>query len=251
MGIGFVGHGAPTLALDPKKGAEVASVTEAEPTPAAILVVSAHWEEEEPTLGTTEKRPLIYDFYGFPEPLYRVQYPAPGAPDLAERVRGLVPGVRQVDRGLDHGVWAPLIHISPGGKVPVLQLSLAYPGDPRKLFDLGASLAPLSAEGVLLLGSGNVVHNLRAIDFHDRTPPPGWAIEFDAWCEDALVRKDYDLLIDFARRGPGASLAHPTHEHFLPLLLAAGAASAGALAPHFPLTGFEYATIGRRCVVWS
>ena len=252
--IAFVGHGAPTTALDPKKGGEMARVMEGLGTPKAILCISAHWEEDEPTLGTTTARKLIYDFHGFPEQLYHVQYPAPGAPELAARVRALLHStctVREApERGLDHGVWAPLLHLAPGGTIPVLQLSLAFPREPERLVAVGHALAPLHDEGVLLLGSGNVVHNLRAIDWNERQPPPGWALEFDTWCEETLKRGDLNALAAFTAT-PSARLAHPTTEHFQPLLVVAGAAKRQGLVPRSTLTGFEYGSIGRRCVQWQ
>jgi len=250
----FVGHGAPTTALDAKKGAEMARVLDGLPTPKAILCVSAHWAEDEPTLGTTTVRKLIYDFHGFPEQLSHVQYPSPGAPELAARVRELLRStcaVREApERGLDHGVWAPLVHLVPGGTIPVLQLSLAFSSEPERLVALGSALAPLHDEGVLLMGSGNVVHNLRAVDWNERQPPPGWALEFDAWCEDTLKRGDLNGLAAFTET-PSARLAHPTTEHFLPLLVVAGAAKQRGLVPRTTLTGFEYGSIGRRCVQWA
>lgn len=251
MSVAFVGHGAPTLAFDRQKGAELAAMRPALGDVRALLVVSAHWECATPTLGATEPRPLIYDFSGFSEPLYHVSYPAPAAPDLAASVRDILgPIPHAADRGWDHGVWVPLLHLFPKHDVPLLQLSLA--GTPRSMFELGGKLAPLAREGVCILGTGNVVHNLRRIDFHEREPPPGWAIEFDAWAAEALTSRDYDALSDFERRGPHAALAHPTHEHFMPLLFAAGAANAlGMTRASFPVTGFEFGNIDRRCVVWE
>ena len=254
MSIVFVGHGAPTTALDPRKGGEMARVMEGLAVPTAILCISAHWEEDEPTLGTTTVRKLIYDFNGFPEQLYHVQYPAPGAPALAARVRTLLHSTCTVHeapaRGLDHGVWSPLVHMVPGGTIPVLQLSLAFPSEPSMLVDVGAALAPLHDEGILLLGSGNVVHNLRAVDWNERQPPPGWALEFDIWCEDTLKRGDMNALAAFTTT-PSARLAHPTSEHFLPMLVVAAAAKQRGLVPRSTLTGFEYGSIGRRCVQWG
>ena len=251
MTVLFLGHGAPTLAFDKKKGAEIAAIRPLLGEVRGLLVVSAHWELGAPTLGATTSRPLIYDFSGFSEPLYHVSYPAPPAPEVARMVLEILGPIEQApERGWDHGVWVPLLHLCPDHDVPILQLSLG--GSARSTFDLGAKLAPLAKQGVCIVGSGNLVHNLRRIDFYEREPPPGWAIEFDAWAAEALANRDYEALVEFERRGPHAALAHPTHEHFLPVLFAAGAANgAGAGRPSFPVTGFEFGNIDRRCVLWS
>ena len=251
MSVLFLGHGAPTLAFDKTKGAEIAAIRPLLGEVRALLVVSAHWELATPTLGATTSRPLIYDFSGFSEPLYHVSYPAPPAPEVARMVLEILGPIEQApERGWDHGVWVPLLHLCPDHDVPILQLSLG--GSARSTFDLGSKLAPLAKQGVCIVGSGNLVHNLRRIDFYEREPPPGWAIEFDAWAAEALAKGDHEALVEFERRGPHAALAHPTHEHFLPALFAAGAAhGSGAGAPSFPVTGFEFGNIDRRCVLWS
>ncbi len=242
----FVAHGAPTLALDPVAGADFARWGQALPRPEAVLVLSAHWESAPPTIGATSTRPLVYDFYGFPPPLYEVRYPAPGAPALAERLAGLLPELRrQPERGLDHGAWVPLVHLWPDADVPVLQLSLPSELGPRALIELGRRLAPLRREGVLLIGSGNLTHNLRRLGFGSSAAPEGWASEFDAWCADALARHDLDALADWGR-APGARLSHPTAEHFLPLLVTAGAAADDPV--RFPISGFEHQNLSRRSV---
>jgi 4,5-DOPA dioxygenase extradiol len=247
---GFVGHGAPLLALDAQKGAPLRAWGAALGTPRAVLVVSAHWEAAPASLGATGTRPLVYDFGGFPRPLYEVQYPAPGAPWLADRVDALLGApARRTDRGLDHGVWTPLVHLFPDADVPVLQLSLPSREGPRALFALGRRLAPLRAEGVFVLGSGNVTHDLRAVDFSETTPPPGWARDFDAWVRETLARRDWDTLVDFAAKAPAYRRAHPTDEHWLPILVAAGAgADATGEAVRFPIEGWEFGSLSRRAV---
>jgi 4,5-DOPA dioxygenase extradiol len=178
MPVAFAAHGAPLLALDEQKGADLRLWAEAMPRPGAILVVSPHWQTRDPTIGATQTLPLLYDFSGFPEALSKVQYPAPGAPELALRVeqvaRGKLALGHSPDRRLDHGAWAPLVHMYPGADVPVLQLSLPR-REPEELFNLGRLLAPLADEGVLVLCTGVLVHNLRRIDFGGATPTPGWA----------------------------------------------------------------------------
>src|SRR5687767_2015172 len=150
----FVGHGAPLLAVDSVLGEPLRQLGRQLRRPRAILAVSAHWEESPLTLGTTEQRELIYDFSGFPEELYRVRYPAPGAPWLADRIEALLPDrpPKRSQRGLDHGVWTPLVHLYPDADVPVLQLSMPRSDSADALFELGKALAPLRDEGVLILG---------------------------------------------------------------------------------------------------
>jgi 4,5-DOPA dioxygenase extradiol len=212
-------------------------------------MVSAHWERRPASLGATRTVPLVYDFSGFPERYYQTRYPAPGAPALAARVRDLL-AARQiavaddVDRGLDHGAYVPLVAMYPEADVPVLQLSM--PGlDVQALFSLGQALAPLRDEGVLIFGSGFLTHNMR----HGFKPGvPTWAREFDAWAEAALSRFDVDALLDFQARAPAAAIALPTWEHYAPLLVAAGAAGERPRVT-FPITGFwKNAAFTRRSV---
>lgn len=250
--VGFVGHGAPTLAIDPVRGAELAAVARSFPAPAAVLVVSAHWETRAPTLGAVQERPLVYDFNGFPEALYRARYPSPGAPDLARRAENLLRPwnvARAVERGLDHGAWVPLVHMFPSAERPVLQLSLPSRLPGAELLKIGAALAPLRTEGVFILGSGSLTHNLRLSRYEDPAPPPAWAIEFDQWVEGVLDRWDIDALADYRRRAPALHVAHPTEEHFLPLLIAAGAASGARPKVTFPVVGFEHRAMSRRSVL--
>lgn len=242
---GFVSHGAPTLALDAAKGAPLRAWGEALGRPSAVLCVSAHWETDRPTLGATETLPLIYDFGGFDRALYEVSYPAPGAPELAERVAELVDVDRAPRRGWDHGVWTPLVWMWPGADVPVLQLSLPR-ASPAELVALGAALRPLRADGVFILGSGSMTHNLGRMS-RDGFPPAQWAEAFDAWIAEVLGdRRDAELL-DYERTAPRFRTAHPTDEHWTPLLVALGAADPDAPAT-FPVTGWEYGNLSRRCV---
>jgi 4,5-DOPA dioxygenase extradiol len=244
----FVGHGAPTVALDADKGAPFAQWGAELARPRAVLVVSAHWAAPRVTTGALETVPLVYDFYGFPDAMYRIQWPAPGAPELAERVGALLGG--SVDaapgRGLDHGVWTPLLWMFPKADVPVLQLAMPAVATYAELVALGRRLAPLRDEGVLIVGSGNITHNLRRVDRGDQAATPGWALDFDRWCEDVLARGDLDALVGAPERAPEFGTNHPTDEHFRPLLVVAGAAT-GAPA-RFPVTGFEFGSLSRRAV---
>jgi len=239
MPVIFAAHGAPILLDDAEWMAELAAWAKAMPRPRAILMVSAHWERRPATIGATRPVPLVYDFYGFPEKYYRTTYAAPGAPDLAARVRDLiqqrdVPVADDPARGLDHGAYVPLVAMYPDADIPVLQVSM--PGlDERELFGLGRTLAPLRDEGVLVFGSGFLTHNMRHA-FRPGIPP--WARDFDSWAEDALSRFDVDALIDFKVRAPAAETALPTWEHYAPLLVAAGAVGDDRPAVSFPITGF-------------
>src|SRR5437763_14164659 len=174
----FVAHGAPPLLDDAAWMAELNAWAHALPTPKAILMLSAHWEERPVTLGATRPVPLVYDFYGFPRRFYEMKYPAPGAPELAARVRELVGAAQPIaddpERGLDHGAYVPLVAMYPRADVPVLQMSIPTM-DPKKLVDLGRALAPLRDEGVLVAGSGFLTHNMRSIDFEGTSAPPAWA----------------------------------------------------------------------------
>ena len=248
MPVGFVGHGAPLLALDAAKGAPLRAWGAALPIPRAVLVISAHWERSPTTIGTTETRPLVYDFGGFPQALYEVQYAAPGAPWLADRIDSLfgAPSLRS-PRGLDHGVWTPLVHLFADATVPVLQLSMPSSEGARALFDLGRRLAPLRDEGVFVLGSGNITHNLRAADFAGNSAPPAWAADFDEWARSTIARRDWDTLLDYASKAPSYRTSHPTDDHWFPMIVAAGA-SADATTTRFPVEGWEFGSFSRRAV---
>jgi 4,5-DOPA dioxygenase extradiol len=239
MPVIFAAHGAPVLLDDVGWMDELASWATAMPRPKSILMVSAHWEERPTTLGATRTVPLIYDFRGFPGKYYQTRYAAPGAPELATRVRALLreEGMAVAEdpqRGLDHGAYVPLLAMYPGADVPVLQVSM--PGlDARGLFDLGRALAPLREEGVLVFGSGFLTHNL---SYAFRPGIPTWAREFDAWAADAIARFEVDALLDFQARAPAAQLALPTWEHYAPLLVAAGAVGDTHPVTTFPIIGF-------------
>ena len=202
-------------------------------------MISAHWEERPATLGALHPVPLVHDFVGFPEQYYRTRYPCPGAPDLAARVRGLLRGkgigcADDPGRGLDHGAYVPLVAMYPAADVPVLQMSLPRL-DAGELFELGRALAPLRDEGVLVIGSGFLTHNMA---YAFRPGIPSWAREFDRWAAEALSRLDTEALIDFRRRAPAPLTALPTWEHYAPVLVAAGAVADERPRVTFPITGF-------------
>jgi 4,5-DOPA dioxygenase extradiol len=241
------------LALDARKGADLARWARSLPAkPSAILILSAHWQASPPTLSSTRTgTPLIYDFSGFDEALYRVQHPCPPLPEaLATRIlTALAPfSPRRSDRGLDHGAWVPLRHLDPEAQIPTAQLSMPRSMSERELVALGRALAPFRDEGVWILGSGNLTHNLGRLDFSDRAPPERWAVEFDRWTEERLRAGDLDGIVHARTRAPAFSIAHPTDEHWRPLLVALGAGEDALDRITFPVTGFEYGNLSRRCV---
>jgi 4,5-DOPA dioxygenase extradiol len=239
----YLGHGAPTLLDDETWPGELAAWARALPRPKAILTVSAHWQSAPLTLGATIPAPLVYDFYGFPERYYRVRYDSPGAPELAARVKALMPPDEPVaerpERGLDHGAYVPLIPMYPEADIPVLQISMPDLA-PAHLFEIGRRLAPLRDEGVLIMGSGFMTHGLSFVhDYFDgRAGAPEWSVEFDLWAAETLRRGDLDALFDFRNRAPGMPYAHPTVEHFAPLFVALGAATEPGEAPTFTIEGY-------------
>jgi 4,5-DOPA dioxygenase extradiol len=245
--VAFVGHGSPMNALG---GSPYADALHAWGTrlakPKAVLALSAHFESPRLAVTATAHPETIHDFGGFPSALYDIEYPAPGDPALARRIAELTGAALDERRGLDHGVWSPLRFLFPDAGVTVVQLSL--PRDASALVDTGRALAPLRAEGVLVLASGNVTHNLRTADMGDRdAAPEAWAVEFDAWVKERLLAWDLESLADFRTRAPHGRLAHPTPEHFAPLLVACGAADPRPDVC-FPYEGFEHATLSLRCV---
>ncbi len=226
----FISHGAPTLPLEdvPARGflSELGGTLE---RPRAVLAVSAHWETATPQVSAAERPETIHDFYGFPDALYRLSYPAPGAPELAARAvsRLREAGLQAATdpaRGLDHGAWVPLMLMYPEATVPVTQISIQPELGPAHHFAVGRALAPLRAEGVLVLASGSAVHNLRDLAWDAvGGQPVEWARQFDAWLADRIDRGATEALLDYRQRAPHAVRAHPRDEHLLPLFAAMGA----------------------------
>lgn len=250
----FLAHGSPTLLEDAPWAAELQGWAQALPRPKAVLMLSAHWVGPPILIGATQPVPLVYDFYGFPPEYYAVKYPAPGAPEVAARVRELLAPLGSVQdqptRGLDHGAYVPLLCMYPAANIPVLQVSLPALAA-QQVFALGQALAPLRDEGVLIVGSGFITHNMRSIDPRPNAPIPSWASEFDAFIADALQRKDTDALLDYQAKGPGVQQALPTVEHFVPLLAAWGAAGGAPPSVTFPIGGFTYGSFTKRSVQLS
>lgn len=227
----FVSHGAPTVALSPSPvRAFLEGLGRSLGRPDAVLCVSAHWETPVPTVSTALAPETIHDFYGFPDPLYALRYPAPGAPALAERVGSLLAAVgldgAAQQRGLDHGAWIPLMLMYPEADVPVAQLSIQPGAGPGTHLELGRALAPLRTEGVLVLASGGAVHNF-AFFRRGSDEVPDWARRFDDWLARTVAAGAADDLVSYRTLHPDGAMAHPRDEHLLPLLVAMGAGGAG------------------------
>lgn len=225
----FVSHGAPTFAIEPGlAGAQLRALGRALARPRAVVVVSPHWMTRELEIMGTAAPETVHDFGGFPRALYQIRYPAAGAPDVARRVQELLGGAGlrarlNEQQGLDHGAWVPLLHLFPEAEVPVVQVSMPVALDARGAHQLGRALAALAQEQVLVIGSGSLTHNLYEFRTGD-VAEAEYAREFTLWVRQAVLAGDRDRLIATLDRAPHAQRAHPTKEHFLPLLVAVGAA---------------------------
>lgn len=241
----YLSHGAPPLADNETWTSQLRGWGKDLPRPTSILVVSAHWEAAPVTVGATETVPLTYDFWGFPQHYYEVTYPAPGAPELARSVAALVGGpgrpvYQDQNRGLDHGAYVPLVEMFPDADVPVLQVSMPTL-DPRELFELGRTLAPLRDEGTLIIGSGFTTHNLNEARFGDESGgAPEWGREFDNWAKETVESGDIDAVLDFEKTAPAARIAHPRTEHFAPLFVSLGATADTGVDATSVVDGFWY-----------
>jgi 4,5-DOPA dioxygenase extradiol len=224
----FISHGSPMHAIQPGAVRAVwEGIARDLPRPKAILIASAHWETNLPAFTAAAKPETIHDFYGFPQPLYEIQYPAKGDPELASRSVGLLKqsGLTAIEdpvRGLDHGAWSPLLHMYPKADVPVVQIAVQTKLGPKHHIALGRALAPLAGEGILIIGSGHLTHNLR--ERSDGGPAP-YARAFQDWVKQRIDRHALDELADYRRLSPDGVRAHPTDEHFLPLFVALGSAA--------------------------
>ena len=230
----FVSHGAPTFALEPGLlGPKLGSLGRSMPRPRAVLVVSPHWMTRGVQVTRTVAPETIHDFGGFDPALYELHYPAPGAPALADQAIELLNGsgwpARGNDRrGLDHGVWVPMLHLLPEADLPVLQVSMPVDLDARSAYALGQALAPLREQGVFIVGSGSLTHNLHEFRGATQSGAASYAKEFAAWSRNTVLARDHERLLHTMELAPHAQRAHPTTDHLLPLLLAAGAAGTSA-----------------------
>lgn len=230
----FLSHGAPSLILEDVPARHfLEQIGPRLPKPDAILVASAHWEAKGPRVSSAVSPETIYDFYGFPAELYKMTYPAPGAPGLADETARLlrdagVPAVIDESRGLDHGAWAPLKLMFPDATLPVVSLSLLPDGGPRAHLALGEALRPLRDQGVLIVGSGSLTHSLRDAFSHSAgDPTPAWVEEFQSWTAQAIADDRRDDLLAYRQLAPSAQRNHPSEEHLLPLFVALGAGTPG------------------------
>lgn len=228
----FISHGAPTFAIEPGLlGPRLSKIGERLGNVKALLVVSPHWQTQHTAIMTTPYPPTLHDYGGFPPELYRIEHPAVGHPPLATEIgQSLAETGRHIQldhrRGLDHGAWVPLRYLDPQARIPSFQVSLRSNLDAAGAVRLGKALAPWRRQGVAIIGSGSLTHNLR--EFQDGTAhEAAYTAEFRDWVRDAVVRRDLGQLTDYRRLAPHARRAHPTEEHFLPLLVAIGASFDG------------------------
>jgi 4,5-DOPA dioxygenase extradiol len=253
MPLLFVGHGNPMNAIENNQYSEKwENVGRELPTPKAILSVSAHWLTRGVTKVTAMQQPkTIHDFGGFPQELFDVQYPAPGSPELAKQTQSAITK-RHVylddDWGFDHGTWSVLKKMYPKADIPVLQLSIDYGAPMEEHYALGQALSSLREKGVLIMGSGNVVHNLRAIRMDGKTYD--WAEKFDEFVRDAIEEKNDQTLINFQKQGEIALLAHPTYDHYLPLLYTIGARRKDDTLSFFN-EGMDLGSASMRSIIYS
>lgn len=244
----FVSHGAPTFAVEPGViGPQLRALAAQLPVPRAVVIVSPHWQLSAVQVTTGAHPETIHDFGGFPPALYQLQYPAPGAPDvaaevLAELANHGIDARGNATRGLDHGAWVPLMYLYPQADVPIVQLSLPRYEQPQDYLAFGQALAALRARGVLVIGSGSITHNLQEI-YPDDTRVEPWAQAFTDWIQERLAADDLAALLDWRRQAPAARRAHPTDEHLMPLFVVLGAAGTDRGHSQRLSGGFTYGTL--------
>lgn len=252
MPVLFVGHGSPMNAIEHNSFTKALSLLSGRlPRPKAVCVVSAHWVTDGAQVLASKHPRTIHDFYGFPKPLYEVEYPAPGAPEEAAKVASDPEIVPNQEWGLDHGSWSVLRHMYPKADVPAFQLSLDSRRGFKEHLELGREIQSLRERGVLILGSGNIVHNLGRIDFNDPHGAYDWAVEFDAKVKAAVDAHDGTALAEPQKWGEALlSKAHPTVEHYLPLLYCMGSTDEKDTVS-YPYEGFDFGSISMRAVLFS
>jgi 4,5-DOPA dioxygenase extradiol len=255
MPVMFIGHGSPMNAIADNSFTQALNKLGKEvPTPKAILCISAHWMTEGTWITEMANPKTIHDFYGFPQELFNVQYPAPGDPAIAKLIRSTVsnPKINGDHElwGLDHGTWSVLKHMYPEANIPVMQLSLDLSQPPEYHFNLGQSLKSLREQGVLIIGSGNIVHNLRRISWEENANPFDWALEFDQIVKDQILKRDYKPLLKDAIETTAGKLSVPTPEHYYPLLYILGASDQNETVD-FVYEGIQNATISMRSVAYG
>ena len=251
MPVLFIGHGSPMNAvLDNSFTQALIKSTETIPRPVAILVISAHWETYGTLITSSDIPVQIYDFYGFPEKLYNLKYNPTGSKKYAEMVASELKDskVKLTEKwGLDHGAWAILTHMYPKADVPVFQMSLNRLGDEKYHYNLGKKLSKLREQGILIIGSGNIVHNLGIMDYDMSATPFEWATEFDKYICDAVVNREHKNIISYQKVGKNAQLSVPTKEHYLPLLYIAGLQEAPDEV-NFIYRGIQHGSMSMTCI---
>jgi 4,5-DOPA dioxygenase extradiol len=253
MPVLFIGHGSPMNAIEDNKFSRTwRKIAEKIPRPKCILCISAHWLKYGVSVTSNITPKIIYGFYGFPDKLYKVKYPVRGSKEYASIVKD---AIRSVDVslddswGIDHGTWSVLVHMYPDADIPVIQLSIDPDMKTEKHYAIGKELMKLRSQGVLIIGSGNIVHNLGMIDWNG-TPYP-WAVDFDDYVKSALEKNDFSKLINYEKH-PSSSHAVPTNDHYLPLLYVIGASDASdAEKPKFYCEKIAYGSLAMRCVVYG
>jgi 4,5-DOPA dioxygenase extradiol len=254
MPLLFIGHGSPENAIQMNEFTSTwkelgLNILKNYVVPKAILIISAHWMTDGLQVTGMEKPETIHDFYGFPEDMYEIQYRANGSPEIANLIQSeLMPTKVKISQewGLDHGAWSFLIHMFSNADIPVLQLSLDGKLTTKEHYEIGKKLSKLRDQGILIIGSGNIVHNLREIDFGGE--PFEWAIEFDNYVKEALLKKDFQALINY-RNSKVSEIAHPTNEHYLPLLYVVGAADLESEKIEFYNEKIVYGSLSMRCLI--
>jgi 4,5-DOPA dioxygenase extradiol len=252
----FISHGAPTFALDPGLlGANLRAIAPRLKGVSAVLVVSAHWLSREACVMTTAEPETIHDFGGFAPELYRLEYQAPGAPQIAQQAASVLAAAgfavgEDAQRGLDHGAWVPMLHLYPEARTPVFQVSMPYDLDTAGAWRLGRALGSLRHSGVLIIGSGSVTHNLYDVR-QNGSSTAAYAREFVGWMRSAVLARDTDRLIRYRRLAPHAERAHPTEEHLLPLLVALGASCAGDDMPEVIEGDMTYGVLAMESYAWG
>lgn len=252
MPVLFIGHGSPMNALEKNAFTDrLNKLGKTLPKPQAVLSVSAHWETEGTKVLYHPDPPTIHDFYGFPKPLFDFQYPARGPLSVAHEAQRLLPHSELYDKwGLDHGTWSVLTHIYPHADVPTFQVSLDVTKNSQQHLEFGERLRALREQGVLIVASGNIVHNLKMLHWRDPKAQYPWAEEFDGKIKEALDTRDTQTLTNYKKLGDGANLSVPTPEHYLPLLYAFGASTPEDQIS-YPYEGFEMGSLSMRSVMWS
>jgi len=248
----FLGHGSPMNAIRENAFSQMLSrLGKTLPRPKAILMVSAHWLTTGTWVTGMPHPKTIHDFYGFPKELFQVQYPAPGAPDLASALEKRFGFKIELENwGLDHGTWSILKYLYPQADAPVVQLSLDRTKSLEEHFHMGENLKALREEGILIIGSGNIVHNLRQIRWEESAKPHEWGIRFDHWVKEKLMAREDKALIEDALKTEQGRLSIPTLEHYLPLLVCLGAAEKNEI-PTFVFEGMENGSISMRSISWG